>query len=49
VQDALLGTNRAAAGGQEVEINLGAKPHATAMTSAFPCFQHVGLLVFSVP
>src|SRR5262249_46725512 len=48
VQDALLGADRAAAVRQEVEIDLGAEPHATAMAPAFPRFQHVGLLTFSV-
>jgi hypothetical protein len=48
VQDALLGADRAAAVGQELEIDLGAKPHPAAMASAFPHFQHVRLLVLTV-
>jgi len=49
VQDALLGADLAAAGRQEVEIDLGAEPHLAAMASAFPRFQHVRLLMFSAP
>src|SRR5882757_4931723 len=49
VQDALLGADRAAAGRQEVEIDLGAESHLAAMTPAFPRFQHVRLLMFSSP
>src|SRR5690242_6240237 len=48
VQDALLGADRAAAVRQQVEIDLGAEPHATAMASAFPRLQHGRLLTFSV-
>jgi hypothetical protein len=35
--------------GQEVEIDLGAEPNATAMAPAFPRFQHVRLLMSTVP
>src|SRR5882757_3616739 len=49
VQDALLGADRAAAVGQKVEVNLGAEPHLAAMAPAFPCFQHVRLLLSTVP
>src|SRR5262249_37470822 len=48
MQDALLGADRAAAGRQQVEIDLGAEPHPAAMASAFPRFLHVRLLTFSV-
>src|ERR1044072_4564241 len=45
VQHTFLGADRAAAVGHLVEIDLGAKPHASAMASAFPHFQHVRLLI----